>query len=175
MANELIWMLKTADARCRSMLFSAMIGGAVFGFLAAGVVGWMIWGPGLRFASWGAFFGLLLVATGKWPEFLKSHLTVNHRRSFWAGYLLALGTLGIGVIPMLLALGLFFVVVVPVTVTISGSTTDLGITIGDMLVFWGDLSMRVLAGVLLTCAVSILLLAGYAALKRRRSHTDARA
>jgi hypothetical protein len=138
----------------------------MFGFLAAGAVGWLIFDPSPKFALWGASVGFLTVLMGDFPDCLKRHLTVNLRRSFWAGYLLALGRLTIGVVGIILML-LLFVAAGPVLTAITGSTTDALTLAGDMLGFWAYTSLRFVAGVWLTSVASIALLTAYVMLKRK--------
>jgi len=166
MPSEVCHLFRTGDSRSRLMLIAVMLGGALFGFLAAGVVGWLIFGPSPKFALCGAFIGLLLVAIEPCSECLKPHLTVNLRRSFWSGYLLAVWKLTIGIIPIML-LGSVFAVVIPMIVAVLASTTDLLALATDLTLFWAVLSLKVIAGVLLTSAASLALLVTYTALKRR--------
>lgn len=166
MPSEVFHTVRTGDSRSRLMLIAVMLGGGLFGFLAAGVVGWLIFGPSLKFALWGSSVGFLLVLMEPCPEFLKPRLTVKLRRSFWVGYLLALGKLTIGVVGIIMLL-LLFVVVTTVRMAVTGSTTAPLALAGDMMVFWADTSLRIVAGVLLTSAASIGLLMAFAAVRRR--------
>jgi len=139
------------------MLIAAMLGGALFGFLAAGVVGWLILGSSATFAFGGAVAGLVLVAMEPCPKCLQSQQNQGLLRSFWTGYVQVLWSITIAIIPIVIV-GFVASGAIGAIASIPASVADILDGMWAMIGVWAYLCPRILGGVLSTSAASVGLL-----------------